>query len=343
MNSRSKVSAAVLPLLMTTILSVPALAAQEPEPCGSDVRQRCVAFHEGQVTRLYAAPGATLTVEFPASETLAFVGTSDDSLISKRGGSAKRVSTGADSTGDTNLMTWIPGAPDKPGSFFTLKALHELAPEPLVVLTDWTNPVTNKVEKRMHMFELLTRPGDQTEATPNTYYAVRFTDPAADVAVRRARWFAKKKAEEAEIQAAVVSDRLAISALSATKRNTMYDGQGTDADRAALAPVASAGQPAIYDDGERTFLRYPGNRIPPMIYQVQADGKEAVVGQTTQSDPTSNGKILIVNVVAPMLRLRDGDSVLCIVNRNYDATGRNTGTGTVDPGVVRVTRSASNG
>jgi type IV secretion system protein VirB9 len=42
-----------------------------------------------------------------------------------------------------------------------------------------------------------------------------------------------------------------------------------------------------------------------------------------------------------MLRLRDGNSVLCITNRAYDPVGHRTGTGTVDPGVVRQVRSGS--
>ncbi|MFC7694210.1 hypothetical protein ACFQY5_37600 [Paeniroseomonas aquatica] len=36
-----------------------------------------------------------------------------------------------------------------------------------------------------------------------------------------------------------------------------------------------------------------------------------------------------------MLRLRDGEAVLCIINQGFDATGRNPGTGTTDPDVVR--------
>ncbi len=334
--------AVAIALMAATAVAGTAIAAEEPTPCGADPRERCVIYKPGQIVRLYAAPGATLTVEFPAAEKVTFVGISDDAIISGRPRSASRVSTGTDSTGDPNLMVWIPGAPDATAQFLTIKALHDLAPQPLMVLTQWTNPVTHAPEIRRHMFEMLTRRGDLTEDTPNTYYAVRFTDPAADVALRRARWRARKRAEDAAIQAAVVSDRLTTASLSASKGNLAYDGQGTDADRTALAPTSSNGQPAIWDDGERTYLRYPGNRRPPMVYQVLPDGKEGVVGQTTQDDPSDHGNILIVEAVVPLLRLRDGDNVLCIINRHYDAMGRNTGTGTVDPGVMRQLRSASN-
>ena len=97
----------------------------------------------------------------------------------------------------------------------------------------------------------------------------------------------------------------------------------------------------MWDDGQRTFLRYPGNRRVPHAWQVLPDGKEGVVGQTTTADPSNQGNLLIIEQVVSMLRLRDGDAVLCITNRAYDPVGHRTGTGTVDPGVVRQVRSGS--
>jgi type IV secretion system protein VirB9 len=91
----------------------------------------------------------------------------------------------------------------------------------------------------------------------------------------------------------------------------------------------------MWDDGQRTFLRYPGNRGTPIAYQVLADGTEATVGQNVVVDPATKGSLLILHKVVPMLRLRDGTSVVCITNNAYDPTGTNSGTGTVDPGIVR--------
>ena len=65
------------------------------------------------------------------------------------------------------------------------------------------------------------------------------------------------------------------------------------------------------------------------------------MGQTTTADPSNQGNLLIIEQVVSMLRLRDGDAVLCITNRAYDAAGRNLGTGTVDPGVLRQTRGVA--
>jgi type IV secretion system protein VirB9 len=129
-----------------------------------------------------------------------------------------------------------------------------------------------------------------------------------------------------------VADRLKQVSISTLQRNTPYAGQSTEADRIALAPDT------MWDDGQRTFLRFPGNRRVPHAWQILPDGKEGVVGQTTVDDPDTRGHLLIIEQVVSMLRLRDGDAVLCITNQAYDPTSRNPGTGTVDPGVLRQTR-----
>ncbi|MBB5696052.1 TrbG/VirB9 family P-type conjugative transfer protein [Muricoccus pecuniae] len=340
--------ALTLALGATLSLPGPVLAAETPAPCGPDPRERCVAFSPGQIVRIYAAPGATLAIELPAAERVAFVGTSDNQLL--QGGEAvERVAAGGDgsSTADPNLMTSVPRTDGATGNFVMIKPLRHLEPQPFTVLAWWVNPTNQARELRRHTFELRTRPGELTEDVPDTFFAVRFSDPVGERIVaeaeRRAvqkeaseRWAAQRAERE---QRAAAARLVQAAALGTTRQNTAYDGQGTATDRTALAPAPSATAPAIWDDGQRTYLRYPGNRRPPMPYQVLADGTEAVVGQSTNPDPTTNGNILVLHGVFPMLRLRDGDNVLCIVNRAYDPTGQNPGTGTVSPDVLRVSRS----
>lgn len=333
----------------TLALSYPVISAETPAPCGPDPRERCVAFAPGQIVRLYAAPGATLAVELPATERVAFVGTSDNQLL-QGGEPVERMVSGGDgsSTADPNLMTSVPRTDGATGNFVMLKPLRHLEPQPLTVLAWWTNPTSGARELRRHTFELRTRPGELTEDVPDTFFAVRFSDPVgARIVAEAEREKARKAAAErwaaqrAEREERATAARLVqAAALGTNLQNTAYDGQGTPSDRAALAPAPSATAPAVWDDGQRTYLRYPGNRRPPMPYQVLPDGTEAVVGQSTNPDPTTNGNILVLHGVFPMLRLRDGDNVLCIVNRAYDPTGQNPGTGTVTPDVVRVSRSA---
>src|SRR3954470_17551282 len=91
-------------------------ASEIPAPCGPDPRERCVDYKPGQIVRVYLAPGATVTIELPASESIFFVGVSDDGLI--RGtGSSDRVASGSDATADPNLMTAVPVGGDKDHRF----------------------------------------------------------------------------------------------------------------------------------------------------------------------------------------------------------------------------------
>jgi type IV secretion system protein VirB9 len=166
-----------------------------------------------------------------------------------------------------------------------------------------------------------------------------FSDPESERAVRKAEADARR--EEHEDQA--VRDRLEQVDLSVLEKNTAYEGQGTDEDRLTLAPSAPPGMDAMWDDGQRTFLRFPGNRQVPIAYQVMPGGQAAVIGQAVAHDPSVNGNVLIIEGVLPMLRLRYAGAVLCITNRAYNAAGRNPGTGTVDPGVMRDTRREAHG
>src|SRR4051794_18640559 len=69
-------------------------------------------FSDYDVGEVYLAPGATVTIELPASESIFFVGVSDDGVI--RGtGSSDRVASGSDATADPNLMTAVPVGGDK--------------------------------------------------------------------------------------------------------------------------------------------------------------------------------------------------------------------------------------
>lgn len=321
-------------VLAVALLASTAHSAELPKPCGPDPRERCVSYQPGQIVSLLLTPGATMTIELPSAEAVFSLGTSDNGIITGEG-ATERVAAGQQVTSDPNLQTSVPGGEANPTQFLMLKALRHLEPQPFVIIGRWTNPVTGKPEFRRHVFELRTIPGGPE--APDAFFSVLFSDPIADKLVRNAKW---KEAQEKR-QAEEVADRLQQVQVSTLRRNIAYDGQATPADRTALAPSAPAGLDALWDDGQRTFLRYPGNRSTPQAYQVLADGSEAVIGQNTVVDPATNGSLLIIHGVVPMLRLRDGESVLCITNRAYDPVGHNSGTGTVDPGIVRDVRGAA--
>lgn len=325
----------------------PAQAAETPRACGPDPRERCVAYAPGQIVRIYGAQGATMAIELPPAEKVSFVGKSDNSLIApsgEQGEAAEAAGGGGSCSRDANMSICVPKIDGGSSNIVMLTPLRPLEVQPFTVLAWWTNPATGEKAQRRHTFELLTRPGDLSAETPDTFFAVRFTDPVGERLVREQK--AKEAAERARTQRAERAERVAsarlqqAAALGTTRENRSYDGQGTPEDRTALAPMATATLPAIWDDGQRTYLRYPGNRRPPMPYQVFPDGTEAVVGQSTNPDAATNGTLLVLHGVFPMIRLRDGTSILCIVNRAYDPVGQNPGTGTVSPDVLRVSRSA---
>lgn len=101
----------------------------------------------------------------------------------------------------------------------------------------------------------------------------------------------------------------------------------------AASPAGVA--PVVWDDGARTFFRFPGNQRRPAIYALHPDGREAAVNTTTDGDVT------IVHQTARDFVLRDGQHVACVSNQAWDQVGSRTGTLTASPEVERISRPAS--
>jgi type IV secretion system protein VirB9 len=336
MNKASLIGTTVALSLMAST----AMSAETPQPCGSDPRTRCIAYNTKQIVSLFLVPGATATIELPDNELAYSIVPSDNDIITGKS-ATDRAMIGPSTTADPNIKITVPG--EKAGSkIVQVQALRHLEPQPFTITGVWKNPVTGKQEERVHIFELSTVPGGPQ--APDVFYNLIFSDPVAGKIVRDAERKERQKIwqeKQEKLQAQAVADRLTQVQQSVLARNTAYDGQGTDADRIALAPTATAGLDAMWDDGQRTYLRYPGNRAVPLAYQVMPDGSESIIGQNTVVDSATKGSLLIIHKVVQMLRLRDGNSVLCITNNAYDPVGHRTGTGTVDPGVVRQVRSDS--
>lgn len=318
---------ALLPFAAALLPAPAALAMQTPRPCSaSEPRIRCVAYDPSEVVRVPAVVGGSLAIEFSEGETIEDASVSDNGLLTGEGGSARSfLPVGAGqppATADRNLQM------SRRKNFLFLKPLRALTPQSVNVVT-----VNSEGKVRPYTFQLETRPGGMGLEVDDTVFRLRFRYPADEAAARLARWEAQREAREARAAA----DRLRQHAIGGeTVRNARYDGQGTDADRAALAPSSGGTEPAMWDDGHRTYLRYAGNRRVPMVYQVLPDGRPGVVGQSADADPTTRGTLVTLHGVFPALQLRDGKAVLCIVNRGWDGgQGRNPGTGTVSPDVVR--------
>ena len=171
------------PVLMWLAWGHPGAAVEAPSPAGPDPRVRVIAYDPQQVVRLYAVPGATLTIQLAPGETVAGLPVSDQSLLDQAeppsgplalaGGPvpSERAAAGRGASTDRNLFTAVRG------NFVMIKALRDLAPQPLFILGRSTDPATGREVMRAYTFELSTRAGPLTADAPDTYYLVRFTYP----------------------------------------------------------------------------------------------------------------------------------------------------------------------
>ena len=173
---------------------------------------------------------------------------------------------------------------------------------------------------RLYTFQLQVKEGDTAETTPGTMFRIRFTYPADEAAARRdAAIRAAGERQQRAVRAKLAAGAAVVAA------NWRYVAQGS----ANLVPAE------IWDDGQSTFLRFSGNVRIPSVYVIDPNGKEALVNYSVEAG------VLTIHQTAPRFRLRDGDTVLAIMNRAWNPVGSNPGTGTTTPGVARTLRSAA--
>lgn len=90
----------------------------------------------------------------------------------------------------------------------------------------------------------------------------------------------------------------------------------------------------VFDDGRFTYLRFPGSREVPAVFQVLGDGSEALVNARMEDD------LLVVDRVSRRLVLRAGAAVVAIWNEAFDLEGVPTEESVTVPGVRRVLKAA---
>ncbi|MBP8063198.1 MAG: TrbG/VirB9 family P-type conjugative transfer protein [Brevundimonas sp.] len=191
------------------------------------------------------------------------------------------------------------------GSVLFLKPRERHQATNLLVVTEREGAV------RHYAFELLARePGDRTAIA----YQVRFRYPADEQA---------QAARALAVQAEAVEQRLIGLELERGvvegTRNLAWSAQGD----AALQPSE------VSDNGRFTVLRFPGVQALPAVFEVGEDGSERLIPYDVR------GEFVVIHGVTRGLRLRRGQSVLCLFNDAYDARGVGVGTGTASPVVDR--------
>jgi len=191
------------------------------------------------------------------------------------------------------------------GSVLFLKPRERHQATNLLVVTEREGAV------RHYAFELLARePGDRTAIA----YQVRFRYPADEQA---------QAARALAVQAEAVEQRLIGLELERGvvegTRNLAWSAQGD----VALQPSE------VSDNGRFTVLRFPGVQALPAVFEVGEDGSERLIPYDVR------GEFVVIHGVTRGLRLRRGQSVLCLFNDAYDARGVGVGTGTASPVVDR--------
>ena len=94
----------------------------------------------------------------------------------------------------------------------------------------------------------------------------------------------------------------------------------------------------VFDDGTQTYFSFPNNRPVPTVFQTAPDLSEEMVNVRMQDDK------LVADRVSRRFVLRLGESVISIINEDFDLDGVPPVNGTTTPGVARVLRaSASTG
>jgi len=259
----------------------PAAAVEIPRPGPGDPRIKLVDYDPQQVVRIVGAFRTATQILFGPDETILHVALGDTS--------------GWEVAPERNVLFAKPSA--------------VRAPTNLIVTTQVAGGTT-----RHYTFELATRGGPTSRATPDTFFVVQFRYPQQETAILQSALSAEAQALEARI----VQLKLDRGVLQGP-RNLAYELQGS----AAIAPSE------VTDNGRFTVLRFPGAQAVPAVYAVSPDGSESLVPFDVR------GEFLVVHRIAAQLRLRRGREVVCVFNTAFQPAGAPTGTATAAPDVER--------
>lgn len=169
---------------------------------------------------------------------------------------------------------------------------------------------------RTYTFELTSRKGAITGG--DTFFRVLFRYPEQEAAEAARREALAAAARLREVEQAAIAEALDIGVLQG-ERNVRYTVQGDP----ALQPSE------VSDNGQFTVMRFPAQQPVPAIFGVTSDGTETLV----QFDVRDT--YVVVHGVYAQLRLRQGESVLCIYNEAPDFYGRDPATNTASDLIER--------
>lgn len=298
--------------MRSTVLAVllaasagPAMALNIPPPGATDRHIRTVPYDQMNRTALVGEIGRQTTITFGSDERIGRVVFGQPETELWAGPDPKEVQGQA-------LRNNLPLWPLKTGS--TNMQVTTMLPDG---------------SQRIYQFALYTKVpdsdgGDDLDAT----FGLIFTYPneARLAAKQEAEAVWKTHKEAADKQAAKA--RLAVDVFYG-ERNWSYVA------RPSKVWVANAWpKPEVSDNGQLTAFLFQGNVPEPAIYIV--DTPACGPGGHERLAPFADqGALKVVQTTAQHFRLRLGDSVMEVCNKNFDAVGQNPATGTTSPSVVR--------
>lgn len=305
----SRLSRLILPLLGSTVLASPALAL-EPLRCSPRDHHVCsVPYRADDVVQIDAKVGATVAVQLSDKETL--------------GAGSVAVSDRTD----------LKVSPD--GSVLFLKAMRPMDMQPIFLKTTLQDGSTRVYPLEFQAEDDAPHPSPPPaagvglavlEVTPPPEprrirpFLIRYTYPGDVSAAQRAA--ARKVEAERDARAAVAA---LAAAPSPAPSNFRFVAQGDS----NLVPDS------ISDDGQSTFIHFPGEVRLPAVFVIAPDGKEAL------ADYSVENRTMIIHQTARAFRLRDGDTVLNLWDQGWNPVGTNPGTGTTSPNVIRTVKVAA--
>jgi type IV secretion system protein VirB9 len=290
--------------ILAAVLSAgvgPAMALSVPPPGAADPHIRQVPYDQLNRTVLIGEIGRETTITFGAGERIGRVvfGQPDAELWA--GPDPKDVK---DQALQNNLPLW----PLKIGA--TNMQVTTTLPDGA---------------QRIYQFALYAKvPDSDGKDDPDVTFGLIFTYPEVVKQEAIIEWKARK-----EIAArAAAKARLAVDVFYGA-RNWSYVARPNKVWIASAWP-----KPDVSDNGQLTAFRFQGNVAEPAIYIVDTPlcgpgGHERLAPFADQDG------LKVVQTTAQHFRLRLGDAVMEVCNRNFAPVGQNPGTGTTSPGVIR--------
>jgi type IV secretion system protein VirB9 len=326
------------------LLSAQALAVEQPKAGKHDGRIRYINYNPDQVIQIWTAPGGIMEIQFSEGES---------------------VPEGNVAATDGSRLLRTPR-----GNFLYLKAKGCLDPEPLLVTTK-----TASGQLRPYRFEVSTRGSDCAEPTISTQpnpalslatsaqaaapkpphhgnlkyvpegglsstadvmYAVVIRYPDDEAAKRAA--LARKRALEQQRQEA----NLLLKQQTSWPYGNQFDGSWNFKYAAHGSLTVPPRQ--IRDNGYQTVFLFPQMQRVPALFRLQPGATRCNREHDDHNEGTqipsvhrsgADGDTIIAEGTAQGWCLRDGNTVLEIVNFAYNPAGATPATGTVSPYVKR--------